>query len=129
MSNQPIWLYDGQCMLCSRAVQYVLRHGRNREIRFVAIGSDFGRQLAIEHGIDVNYPDTFLFISHGRSHAKSEGVFAVASESGGWFRLLLIGRIFPVRLCDAVYDWVARNRYRFFGHARACRLMDRQFAD
>lgn len=119
-----IWLYDGVCVLCSAAVQYVLRHERDHAIRFVAIQSGEGRRLAAHHGIDADDPATFLFIENSVALEKSAGVMALAAHVGGPGRLVLLGRFLPRRLRDVVYDFVARRRYRIFGKLSACMTPD-----
>ena len=47
-----IWLFDSDCVLCTRGVQYTLKHEKEPTIRFVAITSDEGRALAIQHDLD-----------------------------------------------------------------------------
>lgn len=116
----PVWLYDGVCVLCSRAAQYVLRHERRPEIRFVAIQSEEGRALALRHGVDPDHPQTFLFIDHGQAWTRSDGVLALLRHVGGPARLLLLGRILPRAWRDRLYDAVATRRYRLFGRRDAC---------
>jgi len=123
-ASSPIWLYDGVCVLCSGGVRYTLRHERDHSIRFVAIQSAEGRDLARQHGIDPDEPDSFLFVENGRALAKSDGVLALAAHLGGPARLLRLGRLLPKRARDWLYDRVARNRYRLFGRKDSCDLPD-----
>jgi predicted DCC family thiol-disulfide oxidoreductase YuxK len=120
----PIWLYDGVCVLCSGAVQYVLRHERDHAMRFVAIQSAEGRALATLHGIDPDDPDTFLFIEDGIAHAKSDGALALFRHVSGLARFIGLARMIPGPLRDALYDVIARNRYRIFGKRAACLIPD-----
>lgn len=122
--TDPIWLYDGVCVLCSGGVRYTLRHERDHEIRFVAIQSAEGRTLARRHGIDPDEPDSFLFVEDGQALAKSDGVLALARHLDGPARLLLLGRVLPRRWRDWLYDRVARNRYGLFGRKQSCELPD-----
>jgi predicted DCC family thiol-disulfide oxidoreductase YuxK len=120
----PIWLYDGVCVLCSGAVGHVLKHERHSEMRFVAIQSDEGRALAVQHGIDPENPDSFLFIENGQAFAKSDGVLRLVAHVSGPARLILLGFALPKSVRDWLYDRVARNRYRIFGRASACLVPD-----
>ena len=124
MSGDPVWLYDGVCVLCSGSVRYTLRHERDHAIRFVAIQSREGRALALAHGIDPDDPESFLFIENGRALAKSDGVLALLRHLDGPARLLLIGRALPRPVRDWLYDRVARNRYRLFGQKTTCEMPD-----
>ncbi|MEM1046402.1 MAG: thiol-disulfide oxidoreductase DCC family protein [Pseudomonadota bacterium] len=123
-SADAIWLFDGVCVLCSGSVQYTLRHERGPTIRFVAIQSAEGRDLAHAHGIDPDNPDSFLFIEGGRALAKSDGVIALSRHLSGPASWLRRARILPRFLRDGLYDLVARNRYRLFGKKVSCTLPD-----
>jgi predicted DCC family thiol-disulfide oxidoreductase YuxK len=118
----PVWLFDGHCMLCSRAVQYHLKHERNDAVRFVAIQASEGRALAKSYNIDPDDPDSFLFITNGKAYEKSDAVLQLLKHVGGPARLLGIGAILPRVLRDWLYDRVARNRYAVFGKSETCQL-------
>jgi predicted DCC family thiol-disulfide oxidoreductase YuxK len=122
MKREAIWLFDGVCLLCSGAVHYTLRHEKAPSIRFVAIQSEEGRVLALQHGIDPDEPDSFLFIEDGRALTKSDGVLALVQHLKGPARLAAIGRIFPRIWREWLYDWIARNRHRLFGRSETCLL-------
>lgn len=122
MEAAPVLLYDGVCVLCSRTVRFTLAHERSPTIRFVAIQSGEGRALAQAHGIDSDAPHSFLFIEGGRAFARSDGALALARHFRGSARLLGLMRVVPRPLRDAVYDLVARHRYRWFGRKDSCEL-------
>lgn len=115
-----IFLFDGVCLLCSRAVRYVLQHEKQSDMRFVAIQSAEGQKLAVEFGIDPINPQSFAFIEDGTAHTRSDGVMALLRHVGGPARSLRIGRWLPRRFRDLVYDLVAANRYRLFGRSARC---------
>jgi predicted DCC family thiol-disulfide oxidoreductase YuxK len=127
--NRPIWLYDGVCVLCSTAVRYVLKYERKAEILFVAMQSERGRSLAREFGIDPDAPETFLFIEHGKSHGKSDGVIALASHVSGPARILRMGKAIPRPIRDWLYDRIARNRYNLFGRRDVCMRPDEKMKE
>ncbi len=120
MQNTAIWLFDSQCLLCSRGVQYTLRHEKDATIRFVAIQSGEGRALARQHDIDPDDPTTFLFIEEGTALEASDAVIALAQHLKrlGWIARLC--RFIPRPLRDAAYRMIARNRYALFGKTDAC---------
>lgn len=119
----PTYVYDGECVLCSRAVQYVIQHDRSDPpIRFVAIKSAEGREIAGRAGVDPDNPETFLFVDAGKVHGSSDAVLAMARHLSGparWFRFL---RFVPRGLRDWAYFRIARNRYALFGKLDNCYL-------
>jgi predicted DCC family thiol-disulfide oxidoreductase YuxK len=122
--HAPIWLFDNACVLCSRAVRYVLKHERKPDIRFVAIKSQEGRAIAARHGIDPDNPETFLFIENEVTLEKSDGVLALLKHVGGPARLLSLAAVLPRIVRDFAYDLIASNRYRLFGKTNLCRAPD-----
>ena len=121
--DDDLILYDGVCVFCSRWIRYIATHDVNRRFRFTAIQSDYGTRLAQAFNIDPNDPDTNAVIHGGIAWFKSDGALTTLSLLPGWRWarvLLLIPR--PIR--DAVYNLVARNRYRIFGKYDECFVPD-----
>ena len=66
-------------------------------------------------------PDSFAFVANGQAYVKSEAVLRIARELRRWQWTWLFHFI-PRVIRDAIYDLVARNRYRWFGRRDACIL-------
>ncbi len=119
----PTCIYDGECVLCSRAVRYVLRHDRSDPpVRFVAIKSAEGRRIAIDNSVDPDNPHTFIFIENGSSYVLSDAVFAMSERAGGPGRWIQIFRFVPRPIRDLLYARLANNRYSFIGKLDQCYL-------
>lgn len=116
----PIYLFDGHCVLCSRAVQYVLRHEKTPEMRFVAILSEEGRALAKANDIDPEAPESFLIIQGGDVLRSSDAIMALCHYMGGIHKIVILGKILPRPLRDWLYGLIAKNRYKVFGRTEAC---------
>jgi predicted DCC family thiol-disulfide oxidoreductase YuxK len=117
---KAIWVYDSVCVLCSRGVQYTLKHEKVASIKFVAIQSDEGRLLAQTNGIDPDDPTTFLFIENGQALEKSDAIIALSKHLNGPARITPILKVMPKVLRDAAYLFIARHRYRVFGKTDLC---------
>lgn len=120
--NNPVLLFDGVCNLCNKAVQFILKHERNHQLRFASLQSPYGRQihqkLLRETGI---IPDSLILYYEGQFYLKSSAVLQIAKLIGTkWFYNL--GFLMPLFMCDALYDLVARNRYKWFGKMDECML-------
>jgi predicted DCC family thiol-disulfide oxidoreductase YuxK len=117
--DDDVILYDGICVFCSRWIRFVAARDKTRRFRFTAIQSGYGTRLAQAFGIDPDDPDTNGVIHGGVAYFKSDGALTVLSNlrGWGWVRVLLS---VPKPLRDAVYNLVARNRYRIFGRYEAC---------
>jgi predicted DCC family thiol-disulfide oxidoreductase YuxK len=121
--DDDVILYDGVCVFCSRWVQFVVARDKQARFRFTAIQSPYGARLAQALGIDADDPDTNAVIHGGMPYFKSDGALTVLSSLPGWsFARALFAVPKPLR--DAVYNLVARNRYRIFGRYDACIVPD-----
>jgi predicted DCC family thiol-disulfide oxidoreductase YuxK len=137
MTNSPaakLWpdddviLYDGVCVFCSRWIRFVAARDVKRRFRFTAIQSGYGTRLAQAFGIDPNDPDTNAVVHGGVAWFKSDGALTVLGALPGWGWASAL-RYVPKPLRDAVYNLVARNRYRIFGKYEACFVPDAGFRD
>ena len=121
--NSPhgLILFDGVCVLCSRGCGFVNKRDRRGYFRFVPMQLAEGRPLAEQLGINPDRPDSFGFVENGQAFVKSEAVLRIARKLPRWQWTWLF-HVMPRVIRDAIYDLVARNRYRWFGRRDACML-------
>lgn len=117
----PLLLYDGVCGLCNRMVRFVLRFDRLGMMRFATLAGPFGDAARTMYP-GVAGVDSIVFLHQGRQYVRSAAALEVARLMGGVWRLAALGYVIPRPLRDALYDWVARNRYGWFGKLDACPL-------
>mgnify|MGYP000923038630 FL=1 len=115
-------VFDGQCLLCNGWVQFLLRHDRSQRIRFASIQSAVGQQLLARAGLQVEGLQTLLVIDGERSWQHTAAILRVLHALGWPWRLAWVGWLVPAPLRDALYRWVARNRYRIWGRSATCML-------
>lgn len=115
-----VMVFDGLCNFCSAQVQFILRADKAGKIRFTAIQSPYGRHLAARFGIDANDPTTFLFFDRGQPLEASEAAIAILKRLPPPWRWLRVVSILPRRWRDALYGFIARNRYRLLGRRAEC---------
>lgn len=118
----PVLLFDGVCNLCDQAVQFVLDHEPEGQIRFASLQSKIGRDLLAAHGLDGSDTDSVVFVDRGRAYVQSDAALHVASRLDAPWKWAAVGRVLPRAFRDRVYAYVARNRTRWFGTRDACRL-------
>jgi len=117
--DDDVILYDGVCVFCSRWIRFVASRDKARRFRFTAIQSAYGTRLAQAFGIDPQDPDTNAVIHGGVAWFKSDAALIVIGQLPGW-RWVRVLRAVPKPLRDAVYNTIARNRYRIFGKYEEC---------
>ena len=126
--DDDVILYDGVCVFCSRWIRFIAARDEDGRFRFTAIQSPYGTRLAQAFGIDPLDPDSNAVIHGGVARFKSDAALTVLSRLPGWGWVRAL-RLFPKPLRDAVYNLVARNRYRIFGKYEQCFVPDAAFRD
>jgi predicted DCC family thiol-disulfide oxidoreductase YuxK len=116
----PVLLFDGVCNLCNGSVQWLIAHDPAARFRFASLQSDAGRALLERHGLPLDAMDTVVLMEGERHWLKSDAAIETARRLGGVYRLAVLLRVVPRALRDAVYDWVARNRYARWGKRDEC---------
>jgi predicted DCC family thiol-disulfide oxidoreductase YuxK len=116
-----IVLIDGVCVLCSRSYRFVTRRDDIHHFRFVTIQSPEGHALTERFGVNPQKPDTFVLITGQRAYFRTDAVLRILCKLP-WWRWTAIFRIVPPFIRDAVYNTVARNRYRWFGQLDVCMI-------
>jgi predicted DCC family thiol-disulfide oxidoreductase YuxK len=122
-SDDDMILYDGVCVFCSRWIRFIAARDQAKRFRFTAIQSAYGTRLAQAFGIDPDDPDTNAVIHGGVAHFKSDAALTVLSNLPGWEWTRVLFAV-PKPLRNAVYNLVAKNRYRIFGKYEACFVPD-----
>jgi predicted DCC family thiol-disulfide oxidoreductase YuxK len=116
----PVLYFDGTCGLCNRWVDWLLRADRGGVLRFAPLqGVTAARHLPPERTAAL---DTLVLVEEGRLHVRSEAVLRVARHLGPVWRVITLLRGVPRPLRDRAYEFVARNRYRWFGRQDTCRV-------
>lgn len=121
--NKAIVLFDGVCNLCSRSVQLVIKHDPGCAFQFAAIQSDAGKVLLKQYHIaDPATPESLILIDEGKAYQYSSAALRIAGKLKSWHRFLYAFLIVPPFLRNAVYRFIARNRYRWWGRQDICWL-------
>lgn len=119
--DQPlVVLFDGVCGLCNSSVDFIMAEDRDRIFRFAPLQGESARRLAPDY--DVQQMDSVALRDEDGLHLKSAAILRIGVRLGGLWRLAALGFLIPAPLRDLVYDWVARNRYRWFGKKESCRM-------
>ncbi|TVZ23260.1 putative DCC family thiol-disulfide oxidoreductase YuxK [Dokdonia sp. Hel_I_63] len=122
MQNKKIILFDGVCNLCNGAITFIIKRDKNDVFRYAPLQSEVGKNLAAKHKIDLDKVDSIILVTDQSAVAKSTAALRIAKQlSGGW-HLLAVFLILPRFLRNAVYDFIASNRYKWFGKKDACMI-------
>lgn len=121
--GKKIILFDGVCNLCDSAVQYVIKHDSKDVFRFTALESELGQKIIKHIGIDQKNIDSIILYEPGVAYYyKSSAAIEIVKEFGGLFHIGTVFKIIPAVLRNLVYDYVARNRYKWYGKKESCMI-------
>ncbi|NNT72337.1 thiol-disulfide oxidoreductase DCC family protein [Flavobacterium sp. IMCC34852] len=125
--DKKIILFDGVCNLCNASVQFVIKQDKKDVFRFVALQSELGLKIIKHIGIDIKNTDSIVLYEPGKAYYyKSEAALRIIKEFGGIYGLLRIFTVFPKFISDFIYDYVAKNRYRWYGKQESCMMPSRE---
>lgn len=121
MEGKAIILFDGICNLCNNAVQFIIRHDKKGYFSFAPLQSGFAKDI-LKQPQNKGSLHTIVLLEGGKRYTKSTAALKICQHlSGGWM-LMRIFLIIPRFLRDWVYDFIAHNRYRWFGKRKECML-------
>ncbi|MEJ6792208.1 MAG: DCC1-like thiol-disulfide oxidoreductase family protein [Lacinutrix sp.] len=120
--HKKLILFDGLCNLCSSSVQYAITHDKNNVFMFAALQSDVGKKIIKHFKIDPLKTDSILLYSPKKESLKIKSTAAlhVAKSLGFPRNLLFIFLIVPAFIRNWVYDFIAKNRYKWYGKKESC---------
>ena len=112
-------LYDGECGLCDRLVQWVLPRDRAGRFRFAALQSDWAQAALRRHGLPTKDFDSMVLLEADRVYLRSSAALRVLRGLPGW-RWAYAFIVVPPGLRNLVYGWIARRRKRWYPEPTAC---------
>ena len=121
--NKKIILFDGVCNLCDSAVQFLIQHDKKDIFRFVALQSELGQEILKHIGINPLYIDSIILYEPGIAYYyKSAAALEIAKNLGGFLHFGTLFRIIPTGISNHVYDYIAKNRYKWYGKKEHCMI-------
>lgn len=118
--------YDGECATCHFVVKFLLRRKRRQRFRFIALqhlaGTEY--ETAIQQHLQLDLTSSLIVWKNGELWARAAAVFAIFSELGWPWKILLLLRLLPLGLCDFLYNLYAARRYQIAGRARDKNICD-----
>ncbi|MCA8957674.1 MAG: DUF393 domain-containing protein [Planctomycetes bacterium] len=120
----PLLLYDGECGLCQRSVQFVLAHEADHRVRFATLQGEVAARLRSRLGGVPHDVSSMVFFDGERVHLRSRAVCFLARHLRMPWRFAWYLRFVPAWFGDLAYRLVAAHRYRAFGRAETCLLPD-----
>lgn len=119
-NHEQVILFDGVCNLCSRAVQFVIKRDKKKRFHFASLQSAFGAEVLKQFNLPANDLNSFILLENNQVYTRSTGALKVSKQLNGLWPILYVFIIVPKFIRDAVYRFIANNRYKWFGKKEAC---------
>jgi predicted DCC family thiol-disulfide oxidoreductase YuxK len=120
---QRIIFFDGYCNLCNASVNFIIRHDKACIFKFALLQSDavtgFLRNFESVKNLSV-LPDSLVLVEDDKIYFRSEAALRIAKMLPGIWKMLIIFQIIPLSWRDSIYDFVAKNRHKWFGERQSC---------
>jgi predicted DCC family thiol-disulfide oxidoreductase YuxK len=121
--NKKIILFDGVCNFCNSTVLKIIKHDSKDLFIFTSLQSEIGKEITNSLNIDTRKVDSIiLFETENNFHIKSNAALRIMDLLGGFWKLTTIFKILPVSFRDSVYNYIAKNRYKWFGKKDNCMI-------
>ncbi len=120
--DKKIILFDGVCNLCNSSITFVIKHDPKDLFRYAPLQSDIGKSLLQKHQIDSEKVDSIILVDQEKAYTKSAAALHIARSLSGAYPLLAIFLIIPAFIRNLVYDYIARNRYKWYGKKESCMI-------
>lgn len=114
--------FDGHCNLCNNSVDFVITRDKKRVFRFAPLQGETAKDVLGDVNIDLEHPDSFVLSKDNKVYFRSTAALMVARQLGFPWSLTSLFLVVPPFIRDAVYNLIARNRYKWFGRKETCRL-------
>src|SRR5215831_3495611 len=120
VSYPYIVLFDGVCNLCNSSVQFIIKRDKKKKFLFGSLQGKAGQQYLEKYQLPTSTFNSFMLIEGEKLYTRSTAALKMLKHLGGIWSLFYCLIIIPPFIRDAVYNLIAKNRYRWFGKKEAC---------
>ncbi len=113
-------LFDGDCNFCNYWVNFIIKNDVDDKFLFASLQSEFGSKQLKKHKISHLASDTFILIDNDNFYIKSDAAFLVLKDLKHWLKAFRFLKIIPKVIRDIIYDFIAKNRKKFFSTKDYC---------
>lgn len=121
-NSNPIVYFDGVCNLCESSVQFIIRKNKKKNIQLASLQGSHGQAFLKENNFDANEFSSLVYVVKGKIYTKSSGALRITKQLKGLWPLMICFLIVPKFIRDGVYNYVAKNRYKWYGKKTSCWL-------
>jgi len=119
---QSLVLFDGVCHFCNNAVNFTIGRDPKKKFVFAPLQSTLAKDILKQLNEDSTAIDTIILIRNKKVYKRSRASLEIAKQLNGLWPLCYAAIIIPGFIRDLVYNFIAKNRYKWFGQLDTCRV-------
>lgn len=121
--HKKLVLFDGVCNLCNSSVQFIIKRDKNNVFLFTPLQSESAKQILRDQDSKILDTDSILLYEPDKGISiQSTAALRIARSLGFPINILAIFLIVPPFLRNAVYNFIAKNRYKWYGRRSECMM-------
>jgi predicted DCC family thiol-disulfide oxidoreductase YuxK len=121
-ASRSIVLFDGVCNFCNSTINFLIRQDQKKVFQFATLQSEAGQQFLKKYNLPTKDFDSFVLIDDGKAYKSSTAGLRLYNKLPWYWKWTQLFWVVPKPARDAVYDFVAKNRYKWFGKKDACMI-------
>ena len=125
IENKKIIFYDGLCAMCNRFIRLLIKLDKKEKFLIASLQGKNGKILPEKFSKELQGIDSVIFYNK-KVFTKSSAVINILIELGGAYKLAYIFNIIPAFISDSIYDYIARNRFQWFGKLDKCPIPEKK---
>jgi predicted DCC family thiol-disulfide oxidoreductase YuxK len=115
-----IVLFDGECNFCNNSVQFILKRDPKGYFNFATLQGKTGQDIVNKN--QLNGMDGIILIENGKLYHKSTAALRICKHLKGAWKICYLFIVVPKPIRNMVYDYIAKNRYKWFGKRDSCMI-------
>lgn len=121
-TNKQLILFDGVCNFCDESIHKIIKADKDNLFVFASLQSNFGKEIIKHIGINPKIDSIILYQPNIAYFTESDAALEIAKQLSGFYPLLQIGKIVPKTVRNKIYQYIAKNRYKWYGKKEECMI-------
>jgi len=121
-NGKSIILFDGVCNLCNSSVNFIIKHDKKEHFLFASLQSDAAKEILLQFNSKIIELNSIALIEGGKVYEKSTAALNITKHLSNFYYLLYYFIVIPVFIRDRIYNFIAKNRYKWYGKRESCMI-------
>ena len=113
-------IFDGICNLCCSSIRFLIERDKANKLTYLPLQTEEAKNLLKSLDISTNDTDSVILISDSKVYYKSEAFFKIIRNLQSTLKYFYPLKFLPKKLLDLIYDYIAKNRNKWFGRRQVC---------